>query len=237
MFQFFSGLGDQHSTDPPPPQIRPIDVGIASGTNPLSRQAEDDSPLSGNGSQRQQQLSGHSSHPHLPPLPQSFPSLAEKSPEELVDLLTNKEHYLKFLFTIEPVKYLNHVIQDLESGNRDLAKSNLEMEAEINELRTQCRIIRGTELAAAKEKLDTLTKRERELTSKCSPAAFIHQLRDAARVVDEEAEKLHEKLLKGELEPAEFLPKYRELRLQYHRRTQLQYAALNSLTSSLPGPS
>ena len=47
----------------------------------------------------------------------------------------------------------------------------------------QCRIIRGTELAAAEERLESLRKRERELLEKCSVDSLLEKLKSENRHV------------------------------------------------------
>ena len=47
----------------------------------------------------------------------------------------------------------------------------------------QCRIIRGTELAAAEERLESLRKRERELLDKCSVDSLLEKLKSETQHV------------------------------------------------------
>lgn len=47
----------------------------------------------------------------------------------------------------------------------------------------QCRIIRGTELAAAQERLESLRKREGELLEKCSVNSLLEKLKSENRHV------------------------------------------------------
>lgn len=54
---------------------------------------------------------------------------------------------------------------------------------------------------------------------------------DAVSKVDEDSENLHYKFLAGEIELVEFIQKYRQHRLLYHRRSLIRLAALSSSTT------
>ncbi|XP_024533401.1 vacuolar protein-sorting-associated protein 37 homolog 1 isoform X1 [Selaginella moellendorffii] len=171
--------------------------------------------------------------------------LHEKSVEELRKLLSDKDAYESYLHSIEEVKQLDTVSvvpfflagslliwefwqlrNDLRKSNVNLARHNLGKESEMAELRNQCMIIRTTELATAQEKFSDAQRREKEILARSSPASILNKLQEAANAADDESESLHHKLLSGELEFPEFLQKYRQQRVLYHRRTLLRLAAL-----------
>jgi ESCRT-I complex subunit VPS37 len=52
----------------------------------------------------------------------------------------------------------------------------------------------------------------------------------AAKEVDEESDNLHDDFLRGKLELAEFMPKYKQLRIVYHKRQLMRLAAMTSPT-------
>lgn len=171
------------------------------------------------------------SHFSIPSIPDSFPVLRDLSATELRKLVEDEGAYRAFFASLDQVKQMNEIRDELRHGNIELARRNLSKESEIGELQNQCRIIRGTELASAREGLQDLQRRARQVNEQCSPISLINRLEGAARELDDESEELHRKLLEGEMEPAEFIQKYRKLRLAYHRRVQLRLAALVSLSS------
>lgn len=65
---------------------------------------------------------------------------------------------------------------DLRTGNLELAHRNLARENEINELRNQCNIIRTTEVAAARQQFDEAQRREKAISSRCSPQSLLDRL-------------------------------------------------------------
>ncbi|KAH7290106.1 hypothetical protein KP509_30G032100 [Ceratopteris richardii] len=119
--------------------------------------------------------------------------------------------------------------EDLKKSNIELAKQNLEAESKIIELKNQCAIIRTSELATAQENFSRAQEEKRNLLDKFSDRALINKLQAAADEVDEESEMLHRRLLRGEMELAEYIPKYRRLRVLYHKRILTRLAASSSV--------
>ncbi|KAI5058404.1 hypothetical protein GOP47_0026574 [Adiantum capillus-veneris] len=159
----------------------------------------------------------------------TFPPLKDKSVEELRKLLTDKAAYNEFLHTLDQVKTLDILQEDLRKSNIELAQQNLEGESHIAELRNQCAIIRTMELAAAQENFAKAKEEKRNLVDRFSGSALITQLQEAADQVDEESERLHEQLLVGEIDLAEYIPKYRKLRALYHKRILTRLAATGTM--------
>ncbi|KAG6556609.1 hypothetical protein Mapa_001550 [Marchantia paleacea] len=193
--------------------------------NPLSRTsaASSDSQRPRSPGSQSQRLSSSVSN--------ALPVLKDKSAEELRGLLMDKDLYNAFLHSLDQVRHLDTLRDDLRKGNIDLARHNLGKEAEIAELRNQCMIIRNTQLAAAREKFEEVEKREKEVNARCSPASLLDRLADAATEADEESETIHQQLLSGEIELGEFISKYRKERILYHKRTLTRMAAMTSLTT------
>ncbi|XP_073388283.1 vacuolar protein-sorting-associated protein 37 homolog 2 isoform X2 [Physcomitrium patens] len=178
----------------------------------------------------------------------SVASLKDKSSEELARLLNDRDAYDAFLHSLDEVKRLDTINAELKKSIVDESKTifmkscfthvllfraenNLVKESEIAELRTQCMIIRNTELAASRERFEELDNRYKEVQANCSPSALLHKLKDAVSKVDEDSENLHYKFLAGEIELVEFIQKYRQHRLLYHRRSLIRLAALSSSTT------
>ncbi|CAK9219145.1 unnamed protein product [Sphagnum troendelagicum] len=228
----------QHQSQPPPPNIPthswyppsvsgssssgpsrvppPIFSSSSSGTSSPSR-----TPTS-TGFQPQTSLQGSST---------IVASLKDKSVEELGKLMHDTETYKKFLESLDEVRRLDKLRNQLSNGNVDESRKNLEKESEIAELRNQCMIIRNTELAAAQERFEEVEKQYKEVHARCSPQSLLDKLQSAANDADDESENLHRKLLSGEIELGEFIQIYRKQRILFHRRTLIRMAALTSLTT------
>ncbi|KAJ4977572.1 hypothetical protein NE237_008352 [Protea cynaroides] len=116
---------------------------------------------------------------------------------------------------------------ELRRETLQLTRENLEKQPRILELTNQCRIIRTTELAAAKEKLNELEKQKEE-TMRYSPSMLLHRLQDAMNKAEEETDALHQQLLEREIDMGVFVQKYKRLRTTYHRLVLTQLAAKTS---------
>lgn len=155
-------------------------------------------------------------------------SLKDKSVDELRRLLTDKEIYNQFLSSLDQVKTQNNVRDELHKETLQLARENLDKEAQMTELRNQCRIIRTTELAAAQEKLNDSERQRQDIEKSYSPVTLLHKLQEAMNKTDEESDALHQKFLDREIEVGAFVQKYKKLRSLYHRRALTHLAAKTS---------
>ncbi|XP_004494103.1 vacuolar protein-sorting-associated protein 37 homolog 1 [Cicer arietinum] len=167
---------------------------------------------------------------HIPPAEaaETIASLRDKSVDELRKLLSDKDAYQQFLNSLDQVKIQNNLKDELRKENLQLAEENLQKEPRMMELRNQCRIIRTTELAAAKEKLNELEKQKEEMLKLNSPASLLQRIQESVNKTDEESENLHQHLLDREIDLAAFLQKYKKLRNSYHKGTLIHLAAKTS---------
>ncbi|MCO5556653.1 hypothetical protein L7F22_010204 [Adiantum nelumboides] len=215
----------------PPPVLSPntnISRVASASTSTSSSLSKPGKPKVESGSLPQSPSSASSSS-----LAATFPPLKDKSVEELRKLLTDKGAYYEFLHTLDQVKTLDILQEDLRKSNIELAKQNLEGESKIAELRNQCAIIRTMELAAAQENFAKAQEEQRNLVDRFSGPVLIAKLEEAADQVDKESERLHQQLLGGEIGLAEYIPKFRKLRAIYHKRILTLLAA--SGTMRTPG--
>ncbi|XP_061352413.1 vacuolar protein-sorting-associated protein 37 homolog 1 [Gastrolobium bilobum] len=167
---------------------------------------------------------------HVPPAEAAgvIAVLKDKSVDELRKLISDKDAYQQFLNSLDQVKIQNNLKGELCKENLQLAEENLQKEPRIMELRNQCRIIRTTELAAAKEKLNELEKQKEEILKLNSPASLLQRIQESMNNTEEESENLHQHLLDREVDLGAFLPKYKKQRTTYHRKTLIHLAAKTS---------
>ncbi|KAL7596247.1 hypothetical protein Lser_V15G28392 [Lactuca serriola] len=155
--------------------------------------------------------------------------LKDKSANELQKLLSNKDAYQQFLHSLDIVQNQINLRNELRNETIQLAKHNLEKEPHIRELRNQCQIIRATELATAREKLNELEKQKQEILRFYSPTSLLHRLQESMHKTEEESEALHQQLLDREIDLTTFTHKYKRLRNLYHKRSLTHLAANTSL--------
>lgn len=158
-------------------------------------------------------------------------ALTNKSAGELQRLLSSKDAYQQFLLSLDMVQTQNRLRDELRNKTMQLARHNLEKEPYIKELRNQCQIIRATELAAAREKLNELEKQKQEILKFYSPASLLHRLQESIHKTDEESEALHQQLLNREIDLPTFMHNYKRLRKAYHKRSLTHLATNTSLVS------
>ncbi|XP_058081140.1 vacuolar protein-sorting-associated protein 37 homolog 1-like isoform X2 [Magnolia sinica] len=151
-----------------------------------------------------------------------------KNANDFQKLLNDKDVYNAFLLSIDQLKIQNNQWDELRKETTQLARENLEKEPQILELRTQCRIIRTTELAAAQEKLNELERQKDEYLRFYSPSMLLQRMQDAMNKAGVESEILHRQLIDKEIDLASFVEKYKKLRTIYHRRALLYLAAKTS---------
>ncbi|RZC77202.1 hypothetical protein C5167_001391 [Papaver somniferum] len=151
--------------------------------------------------------------------------LKDKSVDELRRLLTDREAYNQFLFSLDQVKTQNNLRDELRKETLQLARQNIENEPRIVELRNQCRIIRTTELAAAEERLNELERQKEETLKFYSPGTLLQKVLDAVNKTDEESEVLHKQLLEKEIDLSSFIQKYKKLRTSHHKHSLTHLAA------------
>lgn len=154
--------------------------------------------------------------------------LKDKSVDELRKLLSDKNAYNQFLLALDQVKVQNNLRDELRKETLQLARENLEKEPRIMELQNQCRIIRTTELAAARERLNELEKQKEDAMKFYSSSSLLQRLQEAMNKTEEESETMHSQLLEKEMDLAVFVQKYKRVRASYHRRGLIHLAAKTS---------
>ncbi|CAN0926235.1 Vacuolar protein-sorting-associated protein 37 homolog 2 [Linum grandiflorum] len=154
--------------------------------------------------------------------------LKDKSVDDLRKLLSDKDAYNQFLFSLDQVKIQNNIRDELRKETLQLARENMDKEPRIVELRNQCQIIRTTELAAAQEKLNELERKKDEMLRSRSPASLLHKLQEAMSKTDDESEAVNRQFLDREIDLATFVQRYKKLRTTYHKRDLVQLATRTS---------
>jgi len=234
MFKSFWGSQEQEA--PPRPQEISNDSWYPQSVNsPNSSSSRPSTPSSSSsGSFIQRPVDRAPSLSHISPAEAAgiIVYLKDKSVDELRKLLSDRDSYHQFLLSLDVVKTQNRVRDELRNETVQLTRENLEKEPRIMELRNQCRIIRTTELATAKENLNELERQKGEILKFYSPAALLQHLQEVMNKTEEESEILHRQLLDGDIVLSVFVQKYKRLRNTYHRRALTHLAAKTSSTAS-----
>ncbi|CAH1432846.1 unnamed protein product [Lactuca virosa] len=129
--------------------------------------------------------------------------LQDKSIDELQTLLSDQGAYQQFLLSIDPVRTQNNVRDELKKETLQLASS-------------------------AQEKLHEL-KKKTQLLQCYSSGSLLNKLQECMNKTDEESEMLHEQLLGKEIDVVTFTKKYKQLRINYHKKSLTYLAAKTSV--------
>ncbi|XP_042514174.1 vacuolar protein-sorting-associated protein 37 homolog 1-like [Macadamia integrifolia] len=230
MFKSFWGSQEQQSQ--PHPQEAPTQAWYPPslvGSPNSSRPSTPNSSFNGSNIQRPSDRPQSPSHVQLSPAEAAsmIGLLKDKSVDELRKLLSDKDAYNQFLLSLDQVRTQNNLRDELRRETLQLTRENLEKQPRILELTNQCRIIRTTELATAKEKLNDL-ERQKEETLRYSPSMLLLRMQDATKKAEEESETLHQQLIEREIDISAFVQKYKRLRITYHRCVLTHLAAKTS---------
>ncbi|CAI2166203.1 4494_t:CDS:2 [Funneliformis geosporum] len=148
---------------------------------------------------------------------QEFPTLLSKSKEELEDLYNNDVVFDSFLETVEQVRNMKTLQDEMRMGNETLARKTLSQEQELYELRN--RIVNQEKgLKELFTEFEEKLKVQQETLKRFSPSILMTKLKSETQQSDELSEQMAKSFLDGELEVDQFLKHFREVRKVYHLR-------------------
>lgn len=148
-------------------------------------------------------------------LKKDFPTFANKSADDLEDLLRFEDLFQAHIDGLEQVQTTRTFEYELREGNERLAEQNLRSEPELVKLREN--------VAELQTFANSLTSRVFELMQEqadsqvpFSPQVLLQKLRDECKELDGESEKLAGDFMEGDMEAEDFVRRYKELRTRYH---------------------
>jgi len=174
--------------------------------------------------QQRQQPKANASTP-MPGIDVSFEDIKmdikKLSSEELVNLLTDKEAYAKYVANMKQLSNMGSSIKELVTKNQAVAESSQEKQSQIAELKNQIAIIRSTEVLEVKHKYEELAKEHNSILSSINVNTLKEKLSDAANEEYEASEDLSQKLMDKEISVEKFVDQYCKRRELYHKRTMV----------------
>jgi len=192
-------------------QDSPQVVGQLSSTN-LNGHTSDPPPAYGS-------TPASSNSTPIPAIPSSFPALDDKITEELTELLANEDLYREFFDSLDGVKNMHQLRDELRDGNEELAKKNIARETEIDDLR-KLLLAKQQEIKQQQQELEQKVQRQQQIMQQFSPASLIQKLGEAASLADNESEQTASSFLNGDqIDHKEFVKKFMEQRKVYHLRS------------------
>ncbi|KAG9305436.1 hypothetical protein G9A89_021154 [Geosiphon pyriformis] len=146
-----------------------------------------------------------------------FPTLLEKSKEELNDLAHNDVLFESFFEELDRVKNMRALRDEMRMANETLAKKTLAREQEIIRFRQS---IQEQERAfkILHEEFYEKLKVQQNVLHRFSPDLLLSKLKSDTQLSDEVSEQMATSFLEGESENDLFLKHFREVRKVYHLR-------------------
>ena len=150
-------------------------------------------------------------------MPKDFPRLLDLSAEELHELLTDKASFARFLHGTEGALEARAFTRDLRLEIEGMARANIEVAEEAEDLRSQISVIRAVDLQPVREGYEAVKKRADALVGKYDANAALARLKARCERLNEECEEMDEAFLEGKVTAEEFLERYVKKREKYHQ--------------------
>ncbi|KAL6762531.1 hypothetical protein V8C86DRAFT_607092 [Haematococcus lacustris] len=183
----------------------------------------------GNSSTSQHPRSTSSSGPGSSASGQQQQLLESLPLEELEKLLSDDDAFSKFAATWVSYSPAAQTLSQLQQRNLELARSNLDMQASLEEVRNQIAIVRNSEYAAVKAVFQELVDRQSAVLKVLAPTALLDRLRQDVDQLNDGGSSLMDGLMVGQLSVEQFVEQYTAQRVQYYSLDLKRQAAELSL--------
>ncbi|KAJ2055520.1 hypothetical protein GGH94_006377 [Coemansia aciculifera] len=168
-------------------------------------------------------------------LGEQFPTFANKSADDLEDLLRFEDLFQAHIDGLEQVQLMRTLEYELREENERLAEVNLSSEDELRRMRDNVAELQMF-ASSMTSRLYELVQEHLDLQKPYSPMLLLQRLRDEVKALDEQAEAVARGFMaKDEViessECEDFVRMYKQLRLRFHSsesRCRLADAAYRS---------
>ncbi|KAJ2893777.1 hypothetical protein GGI21_001969 [Coemansia aciculifera] len=168
-------------------------------------------------------------------LHEQFPTFANKSADDLEDLLRFEDLFQAHIDGLEQVQLMRTLEYELREENERLAEVNLSSEEELRKMRENVAELQMF-ASSLTSRLYELVQEHLDLQKPYSPLLLLQRLKDECREVDGQAEDVAKRFLDKEdkidsAECEDFVKQYRALRARFHSsesRCRLADAAYRS---------
>ncbi|KAJ2027511.1 hypothetical protein GGI03_007822, partial [Coemansia sp. RSA 2337] len=168
-------------------------------------------------------------------LGEQFPTFANKSADDLEDLLRFEDLFQAHIDGLEQVQLMRTLEYELREENERLAEVNLSSEDELRRMRDNVAELQMF-ASSMTSRLYELVQEHLDLQKPYSPMLLLQRLKDEVKALDEQAETVASGFMKKDdvIESSEcedFVKMYKQLRLRFHSsesRCRLADAAYRS---------
>ncbi|KAJ1821078.1 hypothetical protein LPJ56_001212 [Coemansia sp. RSA 2599] len=169
-------------------------------------------------------------------LQEQFPTFANKSADDLEDLLRYEDLFQAHIDGLEQIQVMRTLEYELREENERLAQVNLSSEEELKKMRENVAELQMF-ASSLTTRLYELVQQHLDLQKPYSPLVLLRRLRDEGRAVDEQSERVVGEFMDRDVVESadceEFAKSYKALRTRFHSaemRYKLADAAYKSGT-------
>jgi len=200
------------SASPPPVVRRPSVENNVMPTSSTTTTATSSTATSSTSSS-----SSDASVPQLPAIPSSFPELSTLGADQMERLVNDEAAFQGFFDSLPIVVTTKKIRDDMERSNESTARATLGHEQELATLKQEVQQLDDA-IKQKKAKLDELTRRQKAIGERNSPAVVIFRLSTAAADADTKSQALSDKFARSEMTADAFRDEYFAERTKYHER-------------------
>ncbi|XP_070554143.1 vacuolar protein sorting-associated protein 37A-like [Ptychodera flava] len=153
----------------------------------------------------------------MPPVPNSFPELRNKTTAELKELNDDKYKIIQYFGELPQVKKLQTDRQDLCNASEDIAKSNIRKGPNL-ESKKEHLLQKYDELTDLRREFDINCQKQQQLNERYNPGAILTNLRVASMEAEEESDKIADLFLEKKLDIDTFVQQFMDKRKLSHER-------------------
>ncbi|KAJ3275893.1 Vacuolar protein sorting-associated protein 37A [Terramyces sp. JEL0728] len=156
---------------------------------------------------------------------EEYLELDGKTTEEIEEILLDDNAFADYFYSLDQVKPIKQMQDDLLVNNAEIAKSNLSRKEQIEDLKMRIQALQNIN-AGHRKQLDQLLYEQQQELTRFGSEYLTEQLRQLVATSDDMTELSAASFLEGKLSEDEFIKAFKESRKLYHLRN----AKLETLT-------
>lgn len=162
----------------------------------------------------------------------SLPDFSRYTAEHCEELLKDESAFKALLQEAIKGSPMAATLEEIRVKNRQLAESNLNKQAAINEVRNQLAIVRSSEYTLIKSRFDELLSRQQKVLSTMGSVVWREKLEEAVSAADATSSALVSDFMSGDVPLDQFVQKHVDMRVDHHVLDLKRQAAETLLAGS-----
>ncbi|CAO3637147.1 unnamed protein product [Cunninghamella echinulata] len=146
-----------------------------------------------------------------------YTAILNKTPAEIEELLSNEVAFDIFFNSLDRIKNMKIVQEELMNGNENLAHKNLSQEDVLTKLQAEVKDL-NVQYQQQKELSKEKERQQQEAFKRFSSSTILTRLKAGVMESDDLSESVAQSFLEGNLDHDSFVKQFREFRKVYHLR-------------------